>query len=133
MVTDGSTTRHPGPIAQAGGAGGRAPVRDALVLAVQALRVRLIGARDLINDSTPILAWRRREPDAASGHAPAHHPIAREPARAHTRAWACRVSSSSRWTNATVASSCSRAVRLYDLRARRVRMETAYWGLALSN
>jgi hypothetical protein len=41
---------------------------------VQALRRRLIGARDLISDSAPILAWRRRDPDAAFGHAPAHHP-----------------------------------------------------------
>jgi hypothetical protein len=39
-----------------------------------ALHRRLIGARDLIIDSTPILAWRRADPDAAIGHAPAHHP-----------------------------------------------------------
>ena len=45
------------------------------VLAVLfALRRRLIGARDLIIDSAPILAWRRADPDAAIGHAPAHHP-----------------------------------------------------------
>lgn len=30
--------------------------------------------RDLILDSAPILAWRRSDPDAALGHAPAHHP-----------------------------------------------------------
>jgi hypothetical protein len=53
-----------------------APVSEALfVLTVlQALRRRLIGARDLIIDSAPILAWRRRDPEAAFGHAPAHHP-----------------------------------------------------------
>src|SRR6266566_2927723 len=53
-----------------------APLPESLfVLAVlQALRRRLIGARDLIIDSAPILAWRRRDPDAAFGHAPAHHP-----------------------------------------------------------
>src|SRR5438046_1478461 len=39
-----------------------------------ALHRRLIGARDLIIDSAPILAWRRADPDAAFGHAPAHHP-----------------------------------------------------------
>jgi hypothetical protein len=39
-----------------------------------ALRRRLIGARDLIIDSAPILAWRRADPDAAIGHAPAQHP-----------------------------------------------------------
>ena len=55
-----------------------APVGEALlILAVQtALRCRLIGARDLIIDSAPILAWRRRDPDAQVGHAPAHHPRA---------------------------------------------------------
>src|SRR5262245_65629200 len=31
-------------------------------------------ARDVIIDSAPILAWRRADPDAAVGHAPAHHP-----------------------------------------------------------
>jgi hypothetical protein len=34
----------------------------------------LTRARDLIIDSAPILAWRRTDPDAATGHAPAHHP-----------------------------------------------------------
>jgi hypothetical protein len=34
----------------------------------------LIGARDLIIDSAPILVWRRADPDAAYGHAPAQHP-----------------------------------------------------------
>src|SRR3989454_6219977 len=54
-----------------------APVTEALFcLTVQtALRRRLIGARDLIIDSAPILAWRRSDPDAAIGHAPAQHPL----------------------------------------------------------
>src|SRR5258708_27642168 len=53
-----------------------APVTEALFcLTVQtAIRRRLIGARDLIIDSAPILAWRRSDPDAAVGHAPAQHP-----------------------------------------------------------
>src|SRR5207248_6253554 len=53
-----------------------APLHESLfvLVVVQALRGRLIGARDLIIDSAPILAWRRRDPDAAFGHAPAHHP-----------------------------------------------------------
>jgi hypothetical protein len=53
-----------------------APLPEALfVLTVQtAMRRRLIRARDLIIDSAPILAWRRADPDAAIGHAPAHHP-----------------------------------------------------------
>src|SRR5256885_4049600 len=53
-----------------------APLPEALfVLSVlTALRCRLMGARDLIIDSVPILAWRRADPDAAFGHAPAQHP-----------------------------------------------------------
>jgi hypothetical protein len=53
-----------------------APLPEALfVLSVlTALRRRLIGARDLIIDSAPILAWRRTDPDAALGHAPAQYP-----------------------------------------------------------
>jgi hypothetical protein len=55
-----------------------APVGEALlvVLVRLALHRRHIGARDLIVDSAPILAWRRADPDAAVGHAPAHHPRA---------------------------------------------------------
>jgi hypothetical protein len=45
------------------------------VLLVRAgLGMGLTYARDLILDSAPILAWRRADPDAAVGHAPAHHP-----------------------------------------------------------
>ncbi len=53
-----------------------APMHESLfILTVgHALRCQLIGARDLIIDSAPILAWRRQDPDAAYGHAPAHHP-----------------------------------------------------------
>ena len=53
-----------------------APVTEALFfLTVRtAIRRRLIGARDLIIDSAPVLAWRRSDPDAAVGHAPAQHP-----------------------------------------------------------
>src|SRR5260370_16116095 len=53
-----------------------APASEVLfVLLVRAgLWMGLTGARDLIIDSAPILAWRRADPDAAFGHAPAHHP-----------------------------------------------------------
>jgi hypothetical protein len=53
-----------------------APVPEALFIltVLTAIRRRLIGARDLIIDSAPILAWRRADPDAAFGHAPAQHP-----------------------------------------------------------
>ena len=47
-----------------------------MLTVVHAIRSRLIGARDLIIDSAPLLAWRRRDPDATFGHAPAHHPRA---------------------------------------------------------
>ena len=52
-----------------------APVCEALfVLSVlTAIQRRLIGARDLVIDGAPILAWRRADPDAAVGHAPAQH------------------------------------------------------------
>jgi hypothetical protein len=53
-----------------------APLPEALFVlnVLTALRRQLIGARDLIIDSAPILAWRRADPDAAVGHAPAQHP-----------------------------------------------------------
>src|SRR5438046_4335228 len=56
-------------------AAGAPPFETLFVLTVwRAVRCHLIGARDLIIDSSPILAWRRADPDAATGHAPAHHP-----------------------------------------------------------
>src|SRR5437763_16003119 len=118
-----------------------APLHESLfVLTVlQALRRRLIGARDLIIDSAPILAWRRRDPDAAFGHAPAHHPrpllrgfrvhtlICRgsglplffllSPAHAHDAPFAKLL--------------LAGAVRLYQIRPRIVRLDAAYWGLRL--
>jgi hypothetical protein len=45
------------------------------VLLVRAgLWMRLTRAHDRIIDNAPVLAWRRADPDAAVGHAPAHHP-----------------------------------------------------------
>ncbi|MGZ3624601.1 MAG: transposase [Ktedonobacteraceae bacterium] len=118
-----------------------APLHESLfVLTVlQAMRRRLSGARDLIIDSAPILAWRRPDPDAAFGHAPAHHPrplllgyrvhtlICRgsglplffllAPAHAHDAPFAKRLLA---W-----------AVQLYQIRPRIVRLDAAYWGLQL--
>ncbi len=53
-----------------------APLPEALfvVSVLTAIRRRLIGARDRIIDSAPILAWRRTDPDAAIDHAPAQRP-----------------------------------------------------------
>ncbi|MGN6698076.1 MAG: transposase [Thermomicrobiales bacterium] len=116
------------------------PFEMLFVLAVrEALRVRLIGARDLIIDSAPILAWRRRDPDAASGHAPAHHPTAfLRGYRAHTLL--CRgsglplffiVAPANRHDGPFARLLLTWAVRLYAIRPRLVRLDAAYWGLAL--
>ncbi len=118
---------------------GAPPYEMLLVVAVrEALRCGLTRARDLIIDSAPILAWRRRDPDAASGHAPAHHPTAfLRGFRAHTLL--CRGSGLPLFVIVAPANCHDApfakllllwAVRLYDLRPRRVRMDAAYWGLA---
>ncbi len=99
----------------------------------------LTCARDLIIDSAPILAWRRADPDAAVGHAPAHHPrpllrgyrlhtlLCRGtglpllfrlwPANAHDAPFARPL--------------LELAVRLFALRPRFVRLDAGYWGLNL--
>jgi Transposase DDE domain len=118
-----------------------APLFESLfVLAMQtALRRGLIHARDLIIDSAPILAWRRADPDAAIGHAPAHHP---RPLlrgfRVHTLL--CRGSglpihflvSPANVHDAPFARPLLEwAVRLYQLRPRVIRLDAAYWSLRL--
>ncbi len=118
-----------------------APLPEALfVLSVlSAIRCRLIGARDLIIDSAPILAWRRTDPDAAFGHAPAQHP---RPLlrgyRVHTLL--CRGSglpifyllSPANVHDAPFARPLLEwAVRLYAIRPRIIRLDAAYWGLCL--
>src|SRR5438105_12393500 len=118
-----------------------APLHESLfvLVVVQALRRRLIGARDLIIDSAPILAWRRHDPDAAFGHAPAHHP---HPLlrgfRVHTLI--CRGSglplffllSPAIAHDAPFAQSLlTWALRFYQIRPRIVRLDAAYWGVHL--
>jgi transposase len=118
-----------------------APLPEALfVLSVlTALRRRLIGARALIIDSAPILAWRRADPDAAFGHAPAQHP---RPLlrgyRVHTLI--CRGSglplffllSPANVHDAPFARPLLEwALRLYQIRPRVIRLDAAYWGLRL--
>ncbi len=110
-----------------------------LVTVLLALRRRLIRARDLIIDSAPILAWRRTDPDAAYGHAPAHHP---RPLlrgfRVHTLI--CRGSglplqflvSPANVHDAPFARPLLEiAVYLYNIRPRMIRLDAAYWGLRL--
>jgi transposase len=103
------------------------------------MQQRLIGARDLIIDSVPILAWRRRDPDAAFGHAPAQHP---RPLllgyRVHTLL--CRGSglplffllSPANVHDAPFAQPLlAWALHLYQIRPRVIRLDAAYWGLRL--
>src|SRR5256884_2172335 len=121
-------------------AAGAPPFETLFVLTVwRAVRCRLVGARDLIIDSAPILAWRRCDPDAALGHAPAHHPrsllrgfrvhtlICRgsglplffllSPANSHDAPFAQRV--------------LAGALHFYPIPPRIVRLDAAYWGLRL--
>jgi hypothetical protein len=116
---------------------GGAPLPEALfVLSVlTAIRRRLIGARDLIIDSVPILAWHRADPDAAYGHAPAQHP---RPLlrgyRVHTLI--CRGSglplffllSPANVHDAPFARPLlAWAVHLYAIHPRFIRLDAAYW------
>src|SRR5436190_15375461 len=118
-----------------------APLPEALFIltVLTALRRRLIGARDLIIDSAPILAWCRTDPDAAVGHAPAQHPrpllrgyrvhtllchgsglpifFLLSPANVHDAPFA---RPGLQW-----------AVRLYQIRPPIIRLDAAYWGLRL--
>jgi transposase len=104
-----------------------------------ALHRRLIGARDLIIDSAPILAWRRADPDAAVGHAPAHHPRSLlRGYRVHTLL--CRGSglpvhflvSPANVHDAPFARPLLEwTMRLYHLHPRVIRLDAGYWGLKL--
>lgn len=119
---------------------GAPPFEMLLVVAVRAaLRAGVTRGHDLIVDSAPIRAWRRRDPDAAVGRAPAHHPapwlrgfrvhtllcrgaglplfFVVAPANAHDAPFAWLLLA---W-----------AVHLYGLRPRVVRLDAAYWGLRL--
>jgi len=117
---------------------GGAPLPEALfVLSVlTAIRRRLVGARDLIIDSAPILAWHRADSDAAYGHAPAQHsrPLLRG-YRVHTLI--CRGSGLPLFFLLSPANShdapfaqplLAWAVHLYQIRPRFIRLDAAYWG-----
>lgn len=118
-----------------------APLHESLfILTVQhTLRSGLMGARDLIIDSAPILAWRRTDPDAAYGHAPAQHPCPLlRGFRVHTLI--CRGSGLPLFFLLSPANShdapfaqmlLAWAQRLYQIHPRVVRLDAAYWGLRL--
>jgi hypothetical protein len=118
-----------------------APLAEMLLIVVVRLarHLHLISARDLIIDSAPILAWRRRDPDAALGHAPHHHarPLLLG-YRVHTLL--CRGSglpllffvAPANGHDAPFAQPLlAWAVRLYGLRPRVIRLDAGYWGLRL--
>ena len=96
-------------------------------------------ARDLILDRAPILAWRRTDPDAATGHAPAHHPCPLlRGYRLHTLL--CRGSglpllfqlSPANVHDAPFARPLLElAVRLFAVRPCWIRLDAGYWGLKL--
>lgn len=110
------------------------------ILAVQeAIRCGLTRGRDLILDSAPILAWRKQDPDAAVGHAPAHHRTGfLRGFRVHTLL--CRgaglpllffVAPANAHDAPFAQPLLSLAARLYTLRPRIVRLDAAYGGLTL--
>ena len=113
------------------------------MLFVVLLRARLwMGvsrARDVIIDSAPILAWRRADPDAAVGHAPAHHP--RPLLRGYRRhTLLCRGTGLPllfRLSPANVHDApfarplIELAALLFAVRPRVVRLDAGYWGLKL--
>ena len=119
---------------------GAPPAEALFVLAVkEAVHVRLVGARDLIVDSAPLKAWRRADPDARYGHAPAHHPTPLlRGYRVHTLL--CRGSGLPLLFRLAPANAhdapfaqplLALAVALYGVCPRVVRLDAAYWGTAL--
>ena len=118
-----------------------APLPEALfVLSVlTALRRRLIGARDLIIDSAPILAWRRDDPDAAFGHAPSESSpsaLARLPrpyaALPRLRLAALLSALPSQLPRCSFRpTTLEWAVRLYQIRPRVIRLDAGDLGLRL--
>ena len=105
----------------------------------QALRRRLLRLRDVIIASAPILAWRRADPAAQTGHAPAQHATRfLRGFRVHTVL--CRGSglpllfllAPANGHDAPFATPLlAWAVHLYQRAPRIVRLDAAYWGTAL--
>jgi transposase len=121
-------------------AAGAPPSEMLFVLLVRAgLWMGLTRGRDLIIDSAPILAWRRADPDAAVGHAPAHHsrPLLRG-YRLHTLLcrgtglpFLFRLSPANVHDAPFARPLLELAVRLFALRQWVVRLDAGYWGLTL--
>jgi hypothetical protein len=131
-----SAAQHCRRCAQSG-----APVAEMLLVVVVRLacHLQLLSGRDLSIDSAPILAWRRRDPDAALGQAPHHHarPLLLG-YRVHTLL--CRGSGLPLLFFLTPANShdapfaqplLAWAVRLSGLCPRVIRLDAGEWGLRL--
>jgi DDE family transposase len=115
-----------------------APVYEVVFVAVvrEAVMCRIMRLRDLVVDSAPVLAWRRDDPDAAYGHAPAHHTSAfLRGFRVHTAL--CRGSGLPALFRVAPASAhdapfaqplLAAVVALYGRSPRVVRLDAAYWG-----
>jgi transposase len=136
------TVRVPSPaqMCKRAARSGAPPCAMLFVLAVRVARHGgLIRARDLIIDSAPLKAWRRHDPDAQCGHAPAHHATRfLRGYRVHTLL--CRTSGLPLFFRLAPANGhdapfalplLRTAVALYHLRPCVVRLDAAYWGLAL--
>src|SRR5262249_37322539 len=123
------------------GARAGAPGSEALLVVVVRLAVhqRLIGARDLIVDSAPILAWRRRDLDAAVGHAPHHHPrpllrgyrVHTLLSRGSDLPLLFLLSPDNGHDAPFARPLLTLALRLYGLCPRVIRLDAGYWGLKL--
>jgi hypothetical protein len=118
-------------------AAGAPPCEMLLVVVVrEALRQRIISARDVIIDSTPLRAWRRQDPDALVGHAPAHHLVRfLHGFRVHTLLCRgsglpllVRVSGAQRHAAPFARFLLTWAVYSYACRPRVVRLDAGYWG-----
>jgi hypothetical protein len=115
-----------------------APVYELVFVAAvrEAVTRRIMRLRDLVVDSAPVLAWRRDDPDAAYGHAPAHHTSAfLRGFRVHTVL--CRGSGLPAFFRVAPASAhdapfaqplLAAVVALYGCCPRVVRLDAAYWG-----
>ena len=121
-------------------AAGAPPSEMLFVLLVRAgIWMGLTSGRDLIIDSAPILAWRRTDPYAAVGHAPAHHPrplllgywVHTLLCRGTGLPLLFRVSTAKVHDAPFARPLLELAFRLLGIRPQVIRLDAGYWGLKL--